>query len=265
MMEHLPLPGHIIELIDAGARTQPRTLQKQIGPSEVGTPCRRQLAYKLLQAPKGATAFNDPLPSMIGTGAHAEMERCARARNAELGYNRYLIEKKVTVRPGLTGSCDLFDIIGGVVYDWKFLSTSRLLKYRSGPSPVYRTQAHLYGLGFANEGFQVNAVSILLIPRGGQRKDGYQLTEPWDRQIALDALDRIDRTLLQLHDLDAGQHPQRIREGHGDIPAIDFDASDCGFCPFKAFGEPGPWQCEGSGKKISTPNQGVVTQGAFAL
>lgn len=241
-----PLPDHIIELIDAGARAHPRSQQTRIGPSEVGTPCDRQLAYKMLEAPKGTTAFNDPLPSVVGTGAHEQMERFALARNRELGWPRYLVEQRVEVRPGLTGSSDLYDVQDSCVYDWKFLSTSRMTKYRSGPPNVYRVQAHLYGLGFRNAGFPVDRVAILFMPRGGMRKDARMWTEPYDEQIALDALARMDQILLQLHDLDAGAHPERIRDGHNGIEPIAIDSSDCGLCPYKALGPPGPWQCPGA-------------------
>ncbi|MGH3099293.1 MAG: hypothetical protein ACRDMV_25210 [Streptosporangiales bacterium] len=49
---------------------KPRSLQKTLGPSEVGEECQRKLAYKLLDwDPKPNTRI-DPLPSFIGTAAH---------------------------------------------------------------------------------------------------------------------------------------------------------------------------------------------------
>lgn len=259
-----PIPQKILDILQVGAAGHGRSQQRRIGPSEVGTPCQRQLAYKLLEAPQGATAFNDPLPSAVGTGAHAEMETFAHRTNMNLGWTRYLTEQTVTVREGLTGSCDLYDIQDQQVVDWKFVSTSRLAKYRKSPPDVYRVQAHLYGLGVVNAGFPVRSVAICFWPRGGLSKDAHWWTQPWDRQVALDALARIDDTLLHLDQLDAGAHPERIREGYGELPGIGYETSGCRLCPYKAFTtEPGPWQCD-AGTTVPSP-RGEVTQGVFAL
>ena len=40
-------------IVDA-ANNAPRSLQKRIGPSEVGDPCERKLSYKLLDWPEAA-------------------------------------------------------------------------------------------------------------------------------------------------------------------------------------------------------------------
>jgi hypothetical protein len=193
-----PLPPHIWAAVVDGHKQHPRSQQKRIGPSQVGTPCQRRLAYGLLEAPRVAPE-GDPFPSITGTGMHEQLETLFARANAALGWPRYLLERKVEVRPGLTGSCDMYDIAEAAVWDWKGVSTSALAKYRSkGPSEVYRTQAHLYGRGYRNAGFPVKTVNIAFWPRGGWGRDAHWWTEPYDDQIVDDALARIDRTALQL-------------------------------------------------------------------
>ncbi|UQE73862.1 hypothetical protein MYK68_14095 [Gordonia sp. PP30] len=256
-MTALPgLPEHLRTLIVDGHKLHPRSQQMRLGPSEIGNPCARRLAYGLIEAPK-AGGFDDPLPSIVGTGMHAQLEELAERANTRLGWPRYLTERRVEIRPGLTGSCDLYDVQEAAVWDWKGPSTNRLRHYRDhGPSAVYRTQAHLYGRGYRRAGFPVKQVGIAFLPRGGWLKDARAWTEPYDDTVVDTALDRIDRILVQLLDLDAEAHPERIRDGwtaggHQIMPPIPADTTDCFFCSYKAL--PGtdlaaaPYACPGAG------------------
>ncbi|WP_345314127.1 hypothetical protein [Gordonia alkaliphila] len=249
-------PDWVLDLIHVGAAGHGRSQQRHIGPSEVGTPCRRQLAYKLLEAPEvPGSGYNDPLPSSVGTGAHAEFEEFARRYNQHIGHPVLLPEFRVEVRPGLSGTCDLFHMPSGTVLDWKFPGTSSHTKYkRSGPSAVYRTQAHLYGRGMIRAGFEVNAVSIAFLPRGGELKGLAYWTEPYSDAVVDAALDRIDQTLVDLDIMGALDHPERIRDGwtEGGVNVaepIDADYSACFLCPFQALPatdlDAAPWACPG--------------------
>src|SRR5688500_19659658 len=60
----------IIDGIRYAADNAPRSLQKHIGPSQVGTSCDRQLAYRLNHTPE-TRSFMDPWPSIVGTAVHA--------------------------------------------------------------------------------------------------------------------------------------------------------------------------------------------------
>lgn len=246
-----PLPDHLRSLIIDGHKLHPRSQQTRLGPSEVGNPCDRRLAYGLLEAPK-CNHFDDPLPSIVGTGMHAQLEELAERANTRLGWNRYLLEQRVEIRPGLTGSCDLYDVQEAAVWDWKGPSTSRLKHYRDhGPSQVYRVQAHLYGRGYRNAGFPVRTVNIAFLPRGGWLKDARAWTEDYDDTLVDATLTRIDDVLVRLLDLDAETHPERIRDGWTAggfeiIPAIEADPSDCFFCPWRSSNPVGPYQCPGS-------------------
>ncbi len=248
------LPNHIWSAVVDGAKLHPRSQQKRIGPSQVGTPCTRRLAYALIEAPRVAPEM-DPFPSIVGTGMHDQLETLFGRANTALGWQRYLLERRVEVRAGLTGSCDMYDVAEQAVWDWKGVSTSKLAEYRSkGPSEVYRVQAHLYGRGYLNAGFGVKTVNIAFWPRGGWGRDAHWWSEPYDDSIAAAALDRIDDTLVKLCDLDAESHPERIRDGwtadgHQIMPPIDADTSDCFFCPQKALSSgdlANVWACPGS-------------------
>jgi hypothetical protein len=194
------LAERIADLIVDTATNSPRSLQKRLGPSEVGDPCERRLSYKELDWPK-AREDGDPAASIIGTGFHTWMEEAFTRRQTQLsdGRPRYKIEERVTVRDSpveaavVAGSTDLYDRATGTVWDWKLVGHTTLDKYRSqGPGPQYRTQAHLYGLGQENAGETPQRVAICFVGRYHELRV-HVWTEPYDRQIALDALTRLDR------------------------------------------------------------------------
>jgi hypothetical protein len=210
------------------ATQQPRSLQTRIGPSGLGEPCTRRLAYAILEWPP-ANAASDPLPSVVGTGAHAQFAEFFE-RHQELlpdGRPRYLIEQRVTPRQDIPGSSDLFDRLYGCVIDWKFQGKTKLDDLRRhGPGLRYRVQSHVYGLGFENAGETVEHVAVVGVPRGGFLSGMVVWTEPYDRQIALDALARKDKTLELVCALDVEEHPERWAV----IPADP--GSGCRYCPF---------------------------------
>lgn len=190
----------------------PRSLQRSIGPSEIGTPCTRKLGYKLAGHEERTQPPN--WRATIGTGGHLWQETCFDRANMQWalsqgtpGIERYLIEETVTVgldaagKP-ITGSCDLFDRLTGTVIDHKFVGKTQLAKYTaSGPSQTYRVQAHLYGQGWVNAGVPVERVMIAFLPRDGQLDDACLWSEPWDRQIAANALQRLHGVQLTLQAL----------------------------------------------------------------
>lgn len=176
-------------ILDA-ARNAPRTQQRSLGPSEVGDPCARKLAYKLLDVTPTNTT-TDPLPSLVGTGAHAWLADAFAADNQRLGRQRWVIEQRLQCGD-VSGSGDLYDADTYKVIDHKFPGATAMKKYKTnGPSQVYRVQAHLYGLGHVNAGRRVDDVAILFFPRGGMLSDAWLWQEPYQPDIAQQALDRL--------------------------------------------------------------------------
>lgn len=226
-------------LIVDGAKEDDRSQQIELGPSEVGHPCLRKLAYGLLQTPK-CNDYGDPLPSVVGTGAHARMEEFAHRANRRLGRTRWLPEFKVTVREGLSGTCDLVDLDTMTAIDWKFPGTSRMATYTSkGPSQQYRIQAHLYGRGLRNAGIAVEHVAIAFVPRGGQLRHAHLWSEPYSDELVDTTLARIDTVTALIWDLQIGDHLERIDQ----IPATP---ADCWVCPWHARTPLTPNECSGT-------------------
>src|SRR5580700_9435480 len=74
----------VTDAVKHASATAERSLQTQIGPSELGTPCLRRLGYRILDWPATNTD-SDPWPALVGTSVHAQMAAIFAQRNAELG------------------------------------------------------------------------------------------------------------------------------------------------------------------------------------
>lgn len=218
-------------IIDADTNSA-RSQQKAIGPSEVGEPCERQLSYKMLDWPE-SNDNRDPIAAIIGTGFHMWMAEKFEDRQSDIGDGpRYRIEERVTVREGYTeaanlgGSADLFDRLTALNYDWKLVGVSSHDKYRrQGPGEKYRIQAHLYGLGQENAGQAPKRVVVVFVGRHHELKV-HVWSEPYDRQVALDALARLDRIRDRVMELDPEANAERWHQ----IPTPE--KPNCRFCAF---------------------------------
>jgi hypothetical protein len=222
---------NVVTTVKQAGANAPRSLQRVIGPSEIGVPCVRRLAYKLCDHPEVNTG-GDPWASIVGTAVHAWMDETYTAENKRLGWQRYLIEQRLHIRGNIYGNSDLFDREPGVrsVIDWKVVGDEQLKKYRkNGPGPQYEIQSHIYGYGQENAGEQVDNVAVVFLPRTG-RIDGLHVwTAPYNRQVALDALERLDNVITALTVLDPPNNPTAWAM----FPATD---SYCTFCPWFAPG-----------------------------
>ena len=212
------------DMIRNGSRMMPRSQQKALGPSEVGHPCPRKLAYGLMDEP-GEPGFSDPLPSLIGTAFHTWLEWAAAQHNTQLGYERWLPETKVTVREGLSGTCDLYDCNTDTVVDHKIVGKSSYDTYtRHGPSSTYRAQVHLYGAGYRNLGFDVKNVAIHFIPRTtAQLHKTHVWSEPYNQALVDSVLARLDAVTLLIEAFDVERNPN----GYMNIPTMP---ETCRFC-----------------------------------
>lgn len=199
----------LLDVITGQITAHPRSLQKRIGPSEIGMECTRRLVHKLAgdSEPDRGPAWKPT----VGTALHAQMEEWFGARPEE-----FLVEQRVAVgRIGttvITGSTDLFLPAEGVVVDWKFVGPTRLHAYRSkGPSDQYRVQAHLYGNGWKATGHRVETVMIAFLPRDGELSDSWFWWEPHDPMVGAAALVRANQlhTAIQARGRDAvlSEHP----------------------------------------------------------
>lgn len=229
--------AELIAMIKARDEAAPRSQQRELGPSEIGHPCMRRLAYGLLDIERCNPSW-DPLPAIIGTATHKWLESAAKHANNTLGRQRWLVETRVRPAAWLSGSCDLYDTDTGTVIDYKVPGASQFAKVKKGPSELYRTQVHLYGKGFTNAGLPVATVAIMFLPRGGTLSSAHYWSEPYDQGVADAALRRREQTLLLLDDFDVESNPDRFawlaKSGPG-----------CVFCPWFSVNPTGPLQCEG--------------------
>lgn len=231
------LKQDIVAMIKARDAAAPRSQQRALGPSEIGHPCMRKLAYGLMEVDRCNPSF-DPLPAIIGTATHKWLETAASHANTVLGCQRWHTEIRVNPAPWLSGSCDLYDADTATVVDYKVPGASRMKLYSKNPGDLYRTQVHLYGKGFINAGMPVETVAIMFIPRGGTLASAVLWSEPYDQTIADAALNRRNQVAALLHDFDVDNQPERFEWFAKSGP-------DCQFCSWWAVHPEGPLQCGG--------------------
>lgn len=198
------------QIVDALVN-QPRSLQKRIGPSEIGEPCTRALIHKLAGDPEPPRA--DPgWQAWVGTQMHAGLEAIfSRSwQQTVMDKPRYLLESRVYIGDvdgvRITGSCDAFDTLTGTVIDWKTKGKNTLAEHkRHGPGEKYRVQFHSYGQGMVNAGHRVKRVMGVFLPRDGRLSEAYMWAERFDPTVAATALRRVDELarLVRLFGRDA--------------------------------------------------------------
>lgn len=172
-----------------------RGRQKEIGPSEVGHPCPRALAYRLAGTPHTGTEVT-PWRQRVGTLVHADNDDHLAADNERRGV-RWLTNLRVRVGelyPGrpIDGTLDVFDVQTGTVIDEKVPGSTAMRTYGPGKpeAPQYRTQLQLYGAGCLAAGYRPAWVGTVRISPARELADYVFKVEPFDEQHAVDALSR---------------------------------------------------------------------------
>ena len=160
-------------------QSRARSKQIEIGPSSAGG-CRRRVWHDLKQTEK--TNQTETLAAILGTFIHAGVEKSIQ-RLDPFGDN-YLIELEVSYGD-LKGHCDLFIKDQGLVVDWK-TTTKKGARYFGNQQQ--RWQIQLYGWLLANNGYEVKDVALVGIPRDGGMKDILVHREPYNPNIAQEAL-----------------------------------------------------------------------------
>lgn len=244
-ISELAFHAELLDVIKHASVNAPRSLQKELGPSEAGDPCERKLGYKLweVEAPmRPPSRNNDMWKANVGTAIHSYLEDA-------FGSNRdFLTEHRVTVGAWydgkkshvLQGKCDLFHIPKGMVIDFKTTSVAMMEDYARGKLPeVYRVQSHLYGQGYANEGYDVRKVALFFLPRDNDLNISTSVLhiEDFDPSIARAALARLESIAEKSKD--------------GDFAALATASSYCTRCPWFVSGakKPNEGRCAGEFKQ----------------
>lgn len=228
-------PSTLAEIAGALMRyeaSRPRSVQTTLGPSELGTPCARQIAMKLAGVQRHERGL--PWAPMCGTAVHSLMEDVLTRENERLGRQRWIIEETVHLDDELTGHGDAYDSDHALVIDWKYTGTTarRKAARRSVPndqlvSAEYRVQAHLYGLGHENAGRPVTHVRLVMLARSHDYGESVEWTEEYRPDIAIDAMTRFYNIRDRVTNNDMATRPERLAA----IEATPGEA--CKWCPFQ--------------------------------
>lgn len=235
-IEPAPPPSTLAMIEPALARyesSRPRSVQRTLGPSELGTPCRRQIAMKLAgveQHERGGL----PWAPMCGTAVHGLMEAVLHAENDRAGKQLWVIEETVQLDEELHGHGDAYYVPDALVVDWKYTGTTARRKAARKTVPNdqlvsadYRVQAHLYGLGHENAGRPVRHVRLVMLARSHDFRESVEWTEEYRPDIAIDAMTRFYATRDEVTNRDMATHPERLAE----IESTPGEA--CKWCPFR--------------------------------
>jgi hypothetical protein len=231
------LADRIKDVVNNRSANAPRSKQKRIGLSEVGEICVRKTSYKLLDWEKTNPA-TDPWASISGTAIHAWL-----ADAFSEFPDQYLVEHPVRVTDELAGTADLFDIANKTVIDHKCVgATSMRSRKKDGMTHQQRVQINLYGLGIEREFGQgsVEKVALAFYPLGGRLDGLHTIVEPFNRQLALDAITRLEDAQVLLWQLD----PESSPKNWDLIPVTP--SKSCSYCPwFLPYSKDGSKGCPG--------------------
>lgn len=223
------------QLVKDRSSRSDRSVQRHLGPSELGEACDRQVVGKMAATAK-TNNVSDPWASVMGTAGHAWVEDMYkwdnRRRLSEGMPARWIPEMKVTPDPGddpHPGTADLYDAENLALVDHKFLGdTSRAKLISKGPKRVYYVQLLLYRRGYMNLGLPVNRIVLLAWPRTKSSLDELYV---WEHVPVPEDEVLVDEVIRQTH------HRQKVADlvtaGHLDIMQVPATPSDdsCMFCP----------------------------------
>jgi CRISPR/Cas system-associated exonuclease Cas4 (RecB family) len=171
----------LIEVLRAKDAGRARSKQTQVGPSELGG-CRRKVWYRI----NGREATNDnelKLAAIMGTAIHAEIEKSISVLDPK--GEKYLVETEVEYN-GMKAHIDLYIPETGDVIDWKTVKVKNLSYF---PTQQQRWQVQVYGYLLDKSGKgKPRTVNLVAIARDGDERDVKVHSEPYDPEIAEEAL-----------------------------------------------------------------------------
>lgn len=213
-----PFKNEILRMVREYDASRPRSMQKHLGPSEIGAPCDRQLAMKLAGLPE-VNQVADPWFPIVGSAVHEWLAKMVGWYNDVLldraGNPRFLVENRVKVAAenqgySTSGSTDVYDIDHQRVIDWKIVGATTMRKVdQEGAGPQYTVQGMTYGKGWVQAGYPVKSVLICFLPRSNFLNKMKLVELPYDQSIAdraqarVAAIDQL-RQFIKPHEFPAG-------------------------------------------------------------
>ncbi|MEV1177904.1 hypothetical protein [Nonomuraea sp. NPDC049784] len=176
---------------------QPRSLQRRLGPSDLGCPCDRRLGYHLAGVPPRQQPSK--WEAYLGTAFHAQMARDLATipwqPRPGVVVPRFLVEQRLYVGQlggqDIFGTSDAYDQATNRVIDWKLVGKRSLAHYRRhGAGPGYSVQGQIYGKGWRLKGYPVDGITIAFMPRSERYGRRHFWHQPFNEQIADQALAR---------------------------------------------------------------------------
>lgn len=213
-----------------------RSAQKTLGPSEAGSPCDRQIAMKLLKIEP--VNPQEGWAPFVGTAVHRDLAEMFEWANGQ-GSGRFLTEMSVSFGSQYVprGTLDLLDRVLYMVDDHKLMGRWSLEQLRKeGPSETYRKQLQIYGLGAELAGEVVKEVALIAWPRQESTLNKlFVHVEPYDRRVAQEALDRVERIAQEIESKTGPGTPANPMRVAKSFPITE----DCKWCPFHLPGDEG--------------------------
>jgi hypothetical protein len=187
----------LLDIHEDAIRNHPRTLQRQIGPSSLGSPCDRCLIRELAGLDADREEDAAWLPE-LGHAVHHWFDLNVLKWMGRTGSHRYINEGRVAVGEVggvlIEGNSDVYDTETATVVDYKVVGTTTLREVRrNGAKTTYIRQGHCYGLGWERAGFAVQSIAIWFVPRNGRTlRDGHVEQFPYNRNEAIRTVERAD-------------------------------------------------------------------------
>ena len=207
----------ILTLVDDSRSA--RSMQKQIGPSEIGG-CKRRTWHRV----QGHPVINETLSmaAWMGTAIHSAIEK--KIRRSDPFSEKYLLEEPATVGD-LTGHVDCYDIENREVIDWKTTTKRRLADF---PSEQQRWQVQVYGYLMRGNGYPVDTVTLVGIPRDGNETHVKIHSEPYDESVAIEALEWLASVRSSVDPPEPTEHVRFCRDYCSFYnPRADDDGDGC--------------------------------------
>jgi hypothetical protein len=187
------LAASLVQHIQMGLDSSPRSRQPEVGASQVGQPCLRQLAYKHQGYPR--FNYTDPMRLLTGIGIHLALAQIfadiapapRRGRNG----GRFMVEYQVE-HYGVPGTLDLYDRGTATLIDWKTTSKKRMNEFaKTGPPVPYVVQAQIYAAGLINAGYPVKRIALAFLPYDGALESMWVWLSTPDPTVANEAIERF--------------------------------------------------------------------------